>query len=110
MCNIAGYVGSKPAAPILIDMMRREEGWNAGYYTGIATIHEGKVYYAKLMGDLDHLIAHTDAASLPGNIGILHGRTPDDGTDQWAYRAFFSDTGRITDGISGQCDGDNSAA
>lgn len=26
MCNIAGYVGERRAAPILIDMLRREEG------------------------------------------------------------------------------------
>ena len=31
MCNIAGYVGERRAAPILIDMLRREEGLDAGY-------------------------------------------------------------------------------
>ena len=29
MCNIAGYIGKKQASPILIDMMRREEGYPA---------------------------------------------------------------------------------
>ena len=85
MCNIAGYVGSRPAAPILIDMMRREEGWNAGCYTGIATLHEGKIHYAKLTGDLDHLLKNTDASSMPGNIGLLHSRTPSGGGDEWAH-------------------------
>lgn len=85
MCNIAGYVGTKPAAPILIDMMRKQEGLDAGFYTGIATIHEGKIYYAKLVGDLDRLLAETNAASLPGTIGIIHSRTPGNTGDSWAH-------------------------
>ena len=52
MCNIAGYTGNRQAAPILIDMMRREEGYWGGYYTGIATIDNGRVYHAKVVGDV----------------------------------------------------------
>lgn len=85
MCNIAGYVGTKQAAPILIDMLRKQEGLDAGYYTGIATIHEGKIHYRKLVGPLDRLLKETDAASLPGTIGIIHGRTPGDTGDSWAH-------------------------
>jgi len=85
MCNIAGYAGTRPAAPVLIDMLRREEGWNAGFYTGIATIHEGKIHYAKLTGDLDHLLSGTDAATLPGTIGVIHSRTASGGGDEWSH-------------------------
>ena len=85
MCNIAGYVGTKQAAPILINMLRKQEGLDAGYYTGIATIHEGKIHYRKLVGPLDRLLKETDAASLPGTIGIIHGRTPGDTGDSWAH-------------------------
>lgn len=85
MCNIAGYVGSRSATPILIEMMRRQEGLAGGYYTGIATIHEGKFHYAKLMGDLDDLLEKTDAGALPGNIGILHSRSNSGGGDEWAH-------------------------
>ena len=85
MCNIAGYVGSKQAAPILIDMLRKQEGLDAGYYAGIATIHEGKIYYRKLVGSLERLVKETDAAALPGTIGIIHGRTPGDTGDSWAH-------------------------
>ena len=62
MCNIAGYVGRETAAPRLIDMMQREEGFAGGYYTGIATFHEGRIYTAKVVGGLDRLLAETDAA------------------------------------------------
>lgn len=85
MCNIAGYVGTKDAAPVLIEMMKREEGFAGGYYTGIATIHEGKIYYAKLTGDLQRLLELTDAAKLPGNIGIIHSRSKSGGGDEWAH-------------------------
>ncbi|MBO5217867.1 MAG: glutamine--fructose-6-phosphate aminotransferase, partial [Clostridia bacterium] len=66
MCVIAGYIGSRPAAPILIEMLRRQEGIGGGFFTGIATVHEGKLHNAKLTGDLARLEAHTEAASLPG--------------------------------------------
>ena len=87
MCNIAGYVGNgkKEAAPILLEMLRAQEGYAGGYYTGIATIHEGKIYYAKLTGDVQRLIDETDAASLPGHIGIIHSRSKSGGGDEWAH-------------------------
>ena len=85
MCNIAGYVGQRRAAPILIDMIRRQEGMAGGYYSGIATIHEGKIYYAKLTGDIDRLVALTEAADLPGNIGVIHTRSKSGGGDAWAH-------------------------
>ena len=85
MCNIAGYIGERAAAPILIEMIRAQEGLNGGFYTGIATLHEGKIHYRKVVGDLDELLRRTDAASLPGCIGIIHSRTPGDLGDEWAH-------------------------
>ena len=85
MCNIAGYTGSRPAAPILIDMMRRQEGWDAGCYTGIVTIHEDRMDFVKATGDLDHLVQNSRAAELQGSIGLMHSRTPSGGDDEWAH-------------------------
>ena len=76
MCTIAGYNGTRRAAPILVDMMRRLEGLDGGFYTGIATIHEGRIYSAKVAGDLERLLSTTDALKLPGTIGFIHSRTP----------------------------------
>lgn len=106
MCNIAGYVGNRSAAPILIDMIKTQEGFNGGYYTGIATIHEGKIYYAKLTGDTDRLLELTDAASLPGNIGIVHSRTKSGGGDGWAhpfvaYKDGVVETAYVANGAAG---------
>lgn len=85
MCNIAGYVGERRAAPILIGMMKAQEGWGGGYYTGIATMHEGRIHWAKLTGDTDRLTAETEAMNLPGTIGIIHSRSKSGGGDRWAH-------------------------
>ena len=87
MCNIAGYVGNgkKEAAPILLEMLRAQEGFAGGYYSGIATVHEGRIYYAKLTGDVDRLTAQTVAATLPGSVGIIHSRSKSGGGDEWAH-------------------------
>lgn len=74
MCNIAGYTGKKRAAPILIEMLRRQQYIDGGRCTGIATIHEGKLYTAKAKGDVDELLRQTNAWELPGTTGIIHGR------------------------------------
>lgn len=74
MCNIAGYAGNRNAAPILLEMLRKQQDFDGGLSTGVATIHEGKLYYRKLVGSVDELIKNTDVLSLPGTIGIAHSR------------------------------------
>lgn len=85
MCNLAGYVGSKRAAPILIEMMGRQEGFAGGYYTGIATVAEGKLRIRKVIGDLGTLLAETDAADLPGCLGIIHSRSKSGGDIEYGH-------------------------
>ena len=74
MCNIAGYVGEKRAAPILLEMLKRQQGFDGGVCTGITTFYNGRLYTRRIVGDVDKLIEHTDALSLPGTIGIAHTR------------------------------------
>ncbi len=85
MCNIAGYVGSRPAAPIILRMLRREEGFAGGYYSGLATMQGGGIFYEKLTGDTARLINKTPALTSPGNIGIAHSRSKSGGGDEWAH-------------------------
>ena len=85
MCNIAGYVGTKTAAPILIEMMLRQEGFNAGYYTGLATIHEGKLLMDKVIGDTTVLLEQTDCANFPGTTGFIHSRSKSGGSVEWGH-------------------------
>ena len=94
MCNLAGYVGDEAAAPILLDMLARQEGFAGGYYSGIATIHEGKLYYEKAIGDVATLIKQTDAKNLPGTVGIIHSRSKSGGDVEWGH-PFIDCTGRM---------------
>lgn len=85
MCTLAGIIGNRPAAPLLLEMLARQEGLAGGFYTGIATLHEGRLYYEKVVGDSATLLKETAARDLPGNIGIIHTRTPSGGGREWAH-------------------------
>jgi len=85
MCVIAGYIGDKQAAPVLLKMLQQEEGLGGGYYSGMATIHEGKLHYEKVVGDVNTLIKNTPAMQLPGTIGIAHSRTASGGGREWGH-------------------------
>jgi len=105
MCTIAGYVGSRPAAPILIDMLRKEQFFDGGRSTGIATVHNGRLYTAKVTGDLDTLLRETDALSLPGCVGIIHSRTNDNLVEH--AHPFTSHDGRLALVLNGTSRGVN---
>lgn len=85
MCNIAGYIGKKPAAPVLAEMMKKQEGFWGGYYTGITT-HDGQnLHTAKVIGDMENLLSETDCLSFPGNMGFLHSRSNGGGDKEWGH-------------------------
>ena len=84
MCNIAGYVGSQPAAPILLEMLRKQEGLAGGYYTGIAVIDNNNLQSVKLTGALKDFLEKTEGASFNGTMGIMHSRSNAGGGDNWA--------------------------
>ena len=85
MCNIAGYVGSEQAAPILLEMIEAQEGLAGGYYTGIATIDEGRIHWAKVVGDCAALRVTIDPLDLPGAIGLAHSRSNSGGDCDWSH-------------------------
>jgi len=85
MCNIAAYAGNRQAAPILLEMLRRQQDYDGGMSAGIATVHEGKLYWRKVVGSVETLMQETDALSLPGTIGIAHTRP--EGTEQTYHYA-----------------------
>lgn len=88
MCNIAGYIGSREAAPILVEMMKRQEGFGGGYYTGLATAYGGRLYMDKVVGDMANLLAETECISFPGNIGFIHSRSKSGGGVEWGHPFF----------------------
>ena len=115
MCNIAGYSGNKQAAPILLEMLRRQQPYDGDMSTGIATIHEGKLHYRMIVGDVDKLIRETDVLDLPGTIGIAHTRPSGDPAQVPMHPNFNSDRSMaiVTNGtspISHYCDKWDAAA
>ncbi len=91
MCNIAGYIGIKQAAPILAHMMKKQEGFGGGYYTGITT-HDGKnMHSCKVLGDMQNLLNETDFLNFPGTLGFLHSRSKSGGGVEWGQPFISSD-------------------
>ena len=85
MCNISGYAGTRRAAPILIEMLKKQEFFDGGLSTGIATVDDkGNLYHAKVLGTVEDLLTKTDAINFPGNVGIIHSR-PDDNFIEHAH-------------------------
>jgi glucosamine 6-phosphate synthetase-like amidotransferase/phosphosugar isomerase protein len=91
MCNIAGYIGKKQAAPILIEMMKKQEGFGGGYYTGITTQYEGKLHSTKVIGDTKNFLDETDGIHFSGTTGFIHSRSNSGGDAEWGHPFLSSD-------------------
>src|SRR3990172_3848546 len=73
MCGIMGYAGTKDAAPIIIDGLRRLE--YRGYDSAGVAVHDGLgLVVAKAEGKLGRLAALLDEHPLAGSCGIGHTR------------------------------------
>jgi glucosamine--fructose-6-phosphate aminotransferase (isomerizing) len=73
MCGIVGVIGARPAAPIILEALRRLEyrGYDSA---GIATLVNGHIDRRRAEGKLGNLANSLDRAELPGTIGIGHTR------------------------------------
>jgi glucosamine--fructose-6-phosphate aminotransferase (isomerizing) len=73
MCGIVGVIGARPAAPIILEALRRLEyrGYDSA---GIATLVNGHIDRRRAEGKLGNLASSLDRAELPGTIGIGHTR------------------------------------
>ena len=73
MCGIVGVIGARPAAPIILDALRRLEyrGYDSA---GIATLVNGHIDRRRAEGKLGNLALSLEQTTLPGSIGIGHTR------------------------------------
>lgn len=73
MCGIIGYIGNKPATPILIEGLRRLEyrGYDSA---GIAVIEKDEVCRVRMPGKVDKLAARVAQHQFESTIGIGHTR------------------------------------
>ncbi|MBN9510484.1 MAG: glutamine--fructose-6-phosphate transaminase (isomerizing) [Alphaproteobacteria bacterium] len=73
MCGIVGVIGGGPAAPIILETLRRLEyrGYDSA---GIATVVDGAIARRRASGKLDNLAEALARMKLPGSTGIGHTR------------------------------------
>ncbi|HHC08977.1 MAG TPA: glutamine--fructose-6-phosphate transaminase (isomerizing) [Actinobacteria bacterium] len=72
MCGIMGYVGPRPAAPILVDGLRRLE--YRGYDSAGIAVANGTIAVRKAEGKLDRLVEVLAEDPVEGTVGIGHTR------------------------------------
>lgn len=72
MCGIVGYIGSKEAAPILIDGLKSLE--YRGYDSAGVSIYDEAINCVKTKGRLANLEEKLNVNMLHGNLGIGHTR------------------------------------
>src|SRR3989338_3581368 len=73
MCGIVGYIGSKKAAPLLIEGLKKLEyrGYDSA---GIATINNKQILTKKDIGKIEDIHKKINLTDLNGNVGIAHCR------------------------------------
>lgn len=74
MCGIVGYIGTKTAADVLVDGLRKLEyrGYDSA---GISVFEESRIHVVKAKGRLDNLEAKMKDEGKPlGSVGIGHTR------------------------------------
>ncbi len=73
MCGIVGYIGTKPAADLIINGLKRLEyrGYDSA---GIAIVEDDGLYTQKCSGKVANLESRIDFSSLHATLGIGHTR------------------------------------
>ena len=73
MCGIIGYVGKRPAGPLLLEGLRKLEyrGYDSA---GTASIKDGHLFVRKDVGKIDEINKKIGLDGVPGTIGIGHTR------------------------------------
>ncbi len=73
MCGIIGYLGSKPALPVLLDGLKKLEyrGYDSA---GVAVLHENTLQVRRVKGKIRDLDESLKASPLEGHCGLGHTR------------------------------------
>jgi glucosamine--fructose-6-phosphate aminotransferase (isomerizing) len=73
MCGIMGYIGERPAVPVLLDGLRRLEyrGYDSA---GLAVMNGAGIEIRKAAGKIGRLAELIDRSPLAGRVGIGHTR------------------------------------
>ncbi len=82
-------------------MIRRSAIFDGGYSTGIATIHEGRIYWRKMTKGIEEFVNETDVMDIPGTIGFIHSR-PANNFYEYAH-PYISPDGKTAIVLNGTC-------
>jgi len=100
MCGIIGVVGQKPAAPQLVEGLRRLEyrGYDSA---GIAVLQEGRIVRLRAEGKLRNLEAKLEKETFNSTIGIGHTRWATHGapSERNAHPHMSGDVALVHNGI-----------
>ena len=84
MCVWTAYAGTKEAASVVLENLKKTEGFWAGYYTGIASCSKGELFLKKCCGHTGIWEKKFSVKDVPGNMAIAHSRTASGGLDNRA--------------------------
>ena len=92
MCGIVGYTGSRPAAPLLLEGLKRLEyrGYDSA---GIALVADGRIEVHKAAGRIAVLERELGQKLPPGHTGIAHTRWATHGAPSTANAHPHTDCG-----------------
>ena len=75
MCQLVGYIGDRPIAPLVLKALELQEPYFAAHATGMGVINaKGKIQVEKATGPVAAVKKTTKITKLKGNIGIGHSR------------------------------------
>lgn len=75
MCQLVGYIGDRPIAPLILKALELQEPYFAAHATGMGVIDtKGKIQIQKATGPVAMVKKNTKITKLKGNIGIGHSR------------------------------------
>jgi glucosamine 6-phosphate synthetase-like amidotransferase/phosphosugar isomerase protein len=75
MCQLVGYIGDRPIAPLLLKALELQEPYLGAHATGMGVIDsKGKIWINKATGPVAVAKKTTKISKLKGNIGIGHSR------------------------------------
>ena len=75
MCQLVGYIGDRPIAPLILKALELQEPYFAAHATGMGVIDpKGKIQIQKATGPVAVVKKTTKITKLKGKVGIGHSR------------------------------------